>query len=83
MLTKMAEKFDVTKHILVAKHSKLGEKERKELFQKFAADLRNLPRILSTDPAIEGLDVKEGDVIKILRKSETAGETVYYRRVVK
>ncbi|MDO8660975.1 MAG: DNA-directed RNA polymerase subunit RpoH/Rpb5 C-terminal domain-containing protein, partial [Candidatus Woesearchaeota archaeon] len=41
-----------------------------------------LPRILAKDPALEGLDAKEGDLIKITRKSMTAGEALFYRRVV-
>lgn len=75
-------KFDVTKHELVPKHSKLTEKEHKELFEKYAIDMPNLPRIYKNDPAILDLDVKEGDIVKIVRKSPTAGETVFYRRVV-
>ncbi|MBW2970295.1 DNA-directed RNA polymerase subunit H [Candidatus Woesearchaeota archaeon] len=75
-------KFDVTKHELVPKHSKLSDKETKELFAKYAIELPNLPRIFKDDPAIENLDVKEGDIVKIVRKSHTAGETVFYRRVV-
>ncbi len=75
-------KFDVTKHELVPKHSKLTEKDAKELFAKYAIDMPNLPRIYKSDPAILDLDVKEGDIVKISRKSPTAGETVFYRRVV-
>ena len=34
------------------------------------------------DPAILGLGVKPGDMIKITRSSPTAGESLYYRYVV-
>jgi len=78
----MAKELDVSKHVLVPKHVKLNEKEKKELFEKYVADLRDLPRVYKDDPAIQDLEVKEGDVIKILRKSPTAGEAVFYRRVV-
>ncbi|MEM4254631.1 MAG: DNA-directed RNA polymerase subunit H [Candidatus Woesearchaeota archaeon] len=78
----MPKEYDVTKHVLVPKHSKLSDKEKKELFEKYVADLRDLPRIFKDDPAIEGLDAEEGDIIKIVRKSPTAGEAVFYRRVV-
>lgn len=78
----MAKDLDVSKHVLVPKHVKLNEKEKKELFEKYVADLRDLPRVYKDDPAIEGLDVKEGDIIKILRRSPTAGEAAFYRRVV-
>jgi len=75
-------KNEVSNHILVPKHSKLGEKEKKELFEQFSARLKDLPRISKEDPAIQNLGVSEGDIIKILRPSITAGETVFYRRVV-
>jgi DNA-directed RNA polymerase subunit H (RpoH/RPB5) len=35
------------------------------------------------DPAIKHLNPKIGDVVRIRRKSVTAGETEYYRVVVK
>ena len=78
----MAAKFDVTKHELVPKHAKLSEKEMKELFEKYSIELPNLPRIFKSDPSIQHLDVKDGDIIKISRKSPTAGDTHFYRRVV-
>ena len=78
----MAKDVDISKHALVPKHLKLNEKEKKELLEKYVADFRDLPRIYKEDPAILPLDVKEGDVIKIIRKSQTAGESIFYRRVV-
>jgi len=78
----MAQKFDVTKHALVPKHSVVSEKEKKELTGKYHLSGNELPRILKTDPAIQHLKAKDGDVVKIVRKSMTAGETVFYRRVV-
>lgn len=78
----MTKELDVSKHALVPKHVKLNEKEKKDLFEQYVADLRDLPKIFKDDPAIKGTDIKEGDIIKILRKSLTAGEAVFYRRVV-
>lgn len=75
-------KYDVSKHVLVPKHTKISEKEKKELLERYSTTLKDIPRILKTDPAIQELDVKEGDIIKIVRKSPTAGETIFYRRVV-
>ncbi len=80
----MAKKFDVTKHILVPKHSKISERELKELLEKYSlTTFKELPKILVSDPALEDLNVKEGDVIKVSRNSSTAGEIVFYRRIVK
>ena len=75
-------KFDVSTHILVPKHTKISEKEKKEMFAKFNIDSPVfLPKISKDDPAIKGLDVKSGDIVKIVRKSLTAGEAVFYRGV--
>ena len=78
----MVQKYDVTKHVLIPKHSIVSDKELKEVTDKYNLSGRELPRILKKDPAIQHLNAKEGTVIKIVRKSQTAGETVFYRRVV-
>ena len=74
-------KIDVQKHSLVPKHSKLSEKDKKALFEKYNITLKQLPKISKKDSAIESLNVKPGDVIKIERQSATAGKAVYYRGV--
>ena len=74
----MAEKPN---HILVPVHKKLSEKDRSELLKKYNITIGALPQILITDPAIAGLDAKDGDVIKVIRKSRTGGEVSYYRGV--
>lgn len=63
-------------------HIKLNEKEKKELLEKYNISLQNLPKILSTDAAIRSLNVKPGDVIRIMRKSVTAGMALFYRCVI-
>ena len=80
-MTKKKISVDVTKHILVPKHSKLTEKEKQDLFEKYKVTLKELPKISKKDPAIQELDVKAGDIIKITRPSFTAKETVFYRGV--
>ncbi len=77
----MTKKFDVTKHELVPKHVIISEKEKKELTEKYKLSIPNFPRIIIKDPAIAHLKAKEGDVIKIIRPSRTAGESIFYRRV--
>ena len=69
-------------HVLVPKHSKLTQKEKQELFEKYKISLKQLPKISTRDSAIRHLDVEEGDVIKIVRNSPTAGESVFYRGVI-
>ncbi|MEA2037135.1 MAG: DNA-directed RNA polymerase subunit H [Nanoarchaeota archaeon] len=76
------KKSDVRKHILVPEHTKLNEKEKKELLNKYKISLKELPKIGKKDAAISHLDVKEGDVIKVTRNSPTAGEAIFYRGVI-
>ena len=70
------------KHIYVPKHEILAIAESKKVLEKFHCKPTELPLIFVTDPAIIGLGVKPGDMIKITRKSATAGESLYYRYVV-
>ncbi len=70
------------RHVLVPKHEKLSEKEKKAFLERYHAGVQEMPKILITDPAIRHLDPEVGDVIVIKRKSLTAGETRFYRWVV-
>ncbi len=78
----MKKKYDVRKHILVPEHIKLNDKEKKELLKNYHISLKELPKINKKDPAIEHLNAKEGDIIKIIRKSPTASEAIFYRGVI-
>lgn len=78
----MKRKYDIRKHILVPEHIKLSDKEKKELLGKYHISLKELPKVKKNDPAIAHLNVREGDIIKVIRKSPTAGEVVFYRGVI-
>jgi len=72
----------VPDHAYVPKHEIMTKKEAEEVLEKFNCKPTELPLIFVNDPAIIGLGVKPGDMIKITRKSSTAGESLYYRYVV-
>jgi DNA-directed RNA polymerase subunit H len=74
-------RIDILNHELVPKHEILAAAEKKELLEKMGITERQLPKMLDTDPVIKKIEAKPGDVIRITRKSLTAGETVYYRLV--
>jgi len=81
----MASKKDlvlVPNHILVPKHEIMDKKDAEEVLKTYNCRTTDLPLIFVNDPAIIGLGVKPGDMIKITRKSATAGESFYYRYVV-
>ena len=64
------------------KHENMTKKEAQIVLDEFNCTPTELPLIFVTDPAILGLGVKPGDMIKITRTSPTAGESLYYRYVV-
>ena len=80
--TKKQKVIDITKHELVPKHELLSDGEKKELLKKLGVGLSDLPKIRINDPAIRHLNPKVGDIVRIIRKSPTAGIYIYYRVVV-
>jgi DNA-directed RNA polymerase subunit H len=69
-------------HIYVPKHEIITKKEAEGVLEKYHCKATELPLIFATDPAIIGLGVKPGDMIKVTRKSATAGDSFYFRYVV-
>lgn len=69
-------------HVLVPEHLKVSEKEKEEILKTYNITIKELPKIFSDDPAIRHLEVKENDVIKVIRVSPTGGKTVFYRGVI-
>jgi len=74
--------FNIFEHYLVPKHEILSPEERKAVLEKYRIEPYKLPHIKASDPIIRVIKAKPGDIIKITRKSPTAGEYVYYRYVV-
>jgi DNA-directed RNA polymerase subunit H len=69
-------------HIDVPKHEIMTRKDAEGVLEKYHCKATDLPLIFVNDPAIIAIGVKPGDMIKITRKSATAGESSYYRYVV-
>ena len=74
-------KKEIRKHILIPKHKKLSDKEKKALLDAYNITVNELPVISKSDPALVDMDLEMGDVLKIERDSPTAGKTVFYRGV--
>ena len=81
-MEKTKESIDIFQHILVPKHILLSQEEIINLLKKFNVNLNQLPKVSVKDPAVKALNAKQGDVVKILRKSETAGISEFYRLVI-
>jgi DNA-directed RNA polymerase subunit H len=74
--------YNIFEHQLVPKHELLSKKEAEELMKEFHIRPHQLPYIRTSDPAADTLGAKMGDILRITRKSPTAGEVVVYRYVV-
>lgn len=74
--------YDIFAHQFVPKHELLSKKEAEELMHEFHIRPYQLPYIRTSDPAAAALGAKMGDILRISRKSATAGEVVVYRYVV-
>jgi DNA-directed RNA polymerase subunit H len=82
LLLKSFPVFDIFEHALVPRHEILSVKERQQLLDMYKVKPYQMPQIGSTDPAVKAIGAKPGDVLRVIRKSSTAGEHIAYRYVV-
>lgn len=71
--------INISKHNYVPEHTIIYDDEINEILNTFSTTLDKLPRILHTDPMIRFIGAKKGDVVKIKRRSSSAGIYYYYR----
>ena len=69
-------------HVLVPEHSILSEEESRDLLKKYNIRPDQLPKILHTDPGVVAIGAKPGQIIKIIRKSQTARQAIVFRFII-
>ena len=72
--------FSIVDHELVPKHDKISDREREDLIKILnIKSVSQLPIIYKTDPVAKYIGLKENDICKITRPSETTGIYETYR----
>ena len=77
------KRIDVLLHKFVPKHVLLTKEECHNLLEKFRIDINDLPQMFEKDPVAIAIGAKEGDIVKIIRDSNTTVKSVDYYRYVK
>ncbi len=82
LIPKIFPSFKIFDHEFVSKHEILTSEEKKKFLEEYKVQPYQLPRIKASDPAIIAVGANPGDIVRVIRKSPTAGKYIAYRYVV-
>lgn len=81
-MPKSKKTVNILEHEWVPEHEILSPEEAAEVLKKLGVKPIELPWLLTSDPVAKAIGAKPGDIVRIRRKSPTAGEIIVYRYVV-
>eukprot|EP00051_Salpingoeca_urceolata_P006964 m.92074 g.92074 ORF g.92074 m.92074 type:complete len:213 (+) comp15060_c0_seq2:308-946(+) len=73
---------NIMEHSLVPTHKLLSAEEKEVLLKRYNLSESQVPRMQLSDPVARYFGLSRGQVMKIVRRSETAGRYVTYRIVM-
>ncbi|MBE0523232.1 MAG: DNA-directed RNA polymerase subunit H [Methanosarcinales archaeon] len=79
---KSPKSFSLLNHQIVPEHILLSDNDANLVLKKYDIEKEQLPKIKITDPVIKEINAQVGEIVKIIRKSQTAGEAEFYRLVI-
>ena len=82
LIPKIFPSFKIFDHEFVSKHEILTPEEKAKFLVDYKVQPYQLPRIKASDPAIIAVGAIPGDIVRVIRKSPTAGKYIAYRYVV-
>jgi DNA-directed RNA polymerase subunit H len=82
LIPRIFPSFNIFDHEFVPKHEILTAEERKKLLAEYKVHPYQLPEIKASDLAVKVIGARPGDIIRVIRKSPTAGKYVAYRHVI-
>jgi DNA-directed RNA polymerase subunit H len=75
-------KFAAKDHDLVPEHVLLSVEEGETVLSAYGIEAPQLPKIHVNDPVAKEIGAKVGDIIKVIRRSPTAKQSIFYRLVI-
>ncbi len=79
----MSIKLNVLDHVMVPDHQVMSADEVQALLERYSITFEQLPKIYHDDAAVKQIGGKVGDVIRVIRQSQTAGIAEAYRLVIR
>ena len=81
--------YNVLEHDNVPEHHIVAKKDEEKIMKQYNVGKDQLPKIRKSDPCIKileeinGIDIEEGSLIRVVRTHSVSGVSVAYRVVVR